>query len=277
MIGPTRRAEVLGFEVAEYRFGTGHRLKRHEHAAPSLVLMFDGAFRGVARGVEYALGGGDWILAPAARDHAGTVGPNGSRAILVTPDEPRSAVMATLAPSGVDPLRGADAGRCARRIDRLLGSRDTSAELSLEAAILELYASFADERWRGNGRDAGFVDDVAALLDANLLSPPGAAELSAALAVSPSRLHRAFRRRFGCSMGQWVRARRLQRAAALLTETDLPLSRIALDLGYYDQSHFTTAFRRHYGEPPGGYRMRRGSGEKGAVRWNTMVEGGQSG
>jgi AraC-like DNA-binding protein len=40
----------------------------------------------------------------------------------------------------------------------------------------------------------------------------------------------------------------------LLANSDLPLSTLALDLGFYDQSHFTKVFRQLTGTKPGMFR-----------------------
>ena len=47
---------------------------------------------------------------------------------------------------------------------------------------------------------------------------------------------------------------RLSRAADLLRQTDTPLQRIAMDLGYSDVSHFYRNFKSRYGMTPNQYR-----------------------
>lgn len=51
---------------------------------------------------------------------------------------------------------------------------------------------------------------------------------------------------------------RLDEALHLLATTDRPLSDIALDTGFCDQSAFTRHFRRMTGVPPGTFRHRAG-------------------
>jgi AraC family transcriptional regulator len=75
--------------------------------------------------------------------------------------------------------------------------------------------------------------------------------------VHPATLARAYRRRFGCSIGERVRALRVEHAARRLLETTEPLSTIAVGTGFYDQSHFTNAFRRQLGVTPAAYRSGR--------------------
>lgn len=69
-------------------------------------------------------------------------------------------------------------------------------------------------------------------------------------------LARAFRRRFGCTVGHYIRQRRVEFGAHRLTTSQDPLSEIALDAGFADQSHFTNTFRRLVGMSPGVFRTR---------------------
>lgn len=45
-------------------------------------------------------------------------------------------------------------------------------------------------------------------------------------------------------------------AARLLRTSDAPVNTIAQQVGYSSQYTFTHAFKRQYGSPPGGYRLK---------------------
>lgn len=74
--------------------------------------------------------------------------------------------------------------------------------------------------------------------------------------LSISQLQREFRKLFGLSPGDYVLKVRLLMARRRLEDGDEPVGTIALDCGFYDQSHFNRAFRAHVGMPPRGYRQR---------------------
>lgn len=80
------------------------------------------------------------------------------------------------------------------------------------------------------------------------------AELSAKLGLSVSQFGRQFKRRFGTTPLKYLIQVRIKSACELLTTTDLPISRIALETGFYDQSHFTHQFQRLKGMTPSRYR-----------------------
>jgi AraC family transcriptional regulator len=79
-------------------------------------------------------------------------------------------------------------------------------------------------------------------------------EIACAVGVHPAHLARSFRQHFHCTVGDYLRNLRIEQSRHVLATSDTPLSEIALDMGYSDQSHFTTAFKRHTGISPGQYR-----------------------
>ena len=74
--------------------------------------------------------------------------------------------------------------------------------------------------------------------------------------VHPVYLTRAFQRHFGRTPMDMLRELRVEWAVHLLVHTELPLSRIALDCGFSDQSHLTRAFGARTGSTPGTFRRR---------------------
>ena len=78
----------------------------------------------------------------------------------------------------------------------------------------------------------------------------------AARAAGYSRCHfsKVFRERLGvCFVSYLVRVR-LRRAAELLVRTEMPVTRVALEVGFNDLSHFERVFRTAYRRSPSKYR-----------------------
>jgi AraC-like DNA-binding protein len=80
--------------------------------------------------------------------------------------------------------------------------------------------------------------------------------LARAAYLSPAHFSREFRRAFGETPHQYLLTRRLERAAALLRNTDRSVAAICFDVGLRSVGSFTTSFRRVYGMSPTAYRAK---------------------
>lgn len=80
-------------------------------------------------------------------------------------------------------------------------------------------------------------------------------ELAKLAGASRASFARLFRAQVGTSPQRFLRARRLEQAAALLVGTDERLSRIAQRVGYVSEFALSRAFKRHYGVAPARYRQ----------------------
>jgi AraC-like DNA-binding protein len=92
------------------------------------------------------------------------------------------------------------------------------------------------------------------LIDARYRDPLDVAVLARAAHLSPAHFSREFRRAFGETPHQYLLTRRLERAAALLRNTDRSVTEICLDVGLASVGSFTTSFGRVYGMSPTAYR-----------------------
>ena len=101
-------------------------------------------------------------------------------------------------------------------------------------------------------REACFVAMQA--IEARLAEPLRVSELVAESALSQSQLLRQFRDATGLSIHGYVHKRRMERAAQLLTETDLPVQTIAVMVGVPDRRLFNKMANRTFGCSPRAYR-----------------------
>lgn len=92
------------------------------------------------------------------------------------------------------------------------------------------------------------LDFVDAHLDGGDL---GLTRLAAEAHLSEFHFARMFRVSMGCTVHDWVAARRLDRARALLRETALPLADVAAACGYAGASHLSRHVKAATGATPG--------------------------
>jgi AraC-like DNA-binding protein len=71
--------------------------------------------------------------------------------------------------------------------------------------------------------------------------------------ISRAQLHRKMKEMTGISTSDFIRNLRLERAAQLIRENKINVTQVAYDVGFSNQSHFSTVFRRHFGMTPTEY------------------------
>jgi AraC-like DNA-binding protein len=92
------------------------------------------------------------------------------------------------------------------------------------------------------------------LIDARYREPLDVPTLARAAHLSPAHFSREFRRTFGDPPHKYLLTRRLERAAALLRNTDHSVADICIAVGLLGVGSFTTSFSRTYGRSPTEYR-----------------------
>jgi AraC family transcriptional regulator len=79
-------------------------------------------------------------------------------------------------------------------------------------------------------------------------------DLAGVACLSPYHFSRSFKQAVGVGPQRYVMHRRVERAKALMRRSHQPLALIAQEVGFADQSHLISIFRREIGVTPGQYR-----------------------
>ncbi|WPQ61648.1 helix-turn-helix domain-containing protein [Chitinophaga sancti] len=67
---------------------------------------------------------------------------------------------------------------------------------------------------------------------------------------SLSTFHRDFKKKFNTSPQKWLTRKRLELAHYQLSEKQMKPAEVYLESGFEDLSHFSFAFKKHYGYSP---------------------------
>jgi AraC-like DNA-binding protein len=140
--------------------------------------------------------------------------------------------------------------------DALLELADESVGACYRAGVSLAYREPPARHAARRRRD--LVETVKLAINQRLESPPPLGELAIDCDCSPFHLSRTFRDTVGVSLRRYVRRLRTRVAADHLTRGPRDLTRLGLDLGYADHSHFTNTFRSEWGIPPSRFRARLG-------------------
>jgi AraC-like DNA-binding protein len=92
--------------------------------------------------------------------------------------------------------------------------------------------------------------------DVRYAEPLDVDDLARVAGWSRAHFSRQFQRAFGSSPHAYLLSRRLERAAALLRNTDQPVTEICFAVGLRSVGSFTSSFGRAYGMPPTAYRAK---------------------
>jgi AraC-like DNA-binding protein len=92
------------------------------------------------------------------------------------------------------------------------------------------------------------------LADARYGEAVGVEDMARAAGLSRAHFSREFRSAFGETPHAYLLTRRLERAAALLRDTDRSVAQVCFAVGLSSVGSFTTSFTRTYGRSPTAYR-----------------------
>jgi AraC-like DNA-binding protein len=134
---------------------------------------------------------------------------------------------------------------------------DTRASLVLQDILLWLADAAARRDQPCDARSLQAVEHLADWLNHRFAQAFTLAEVAERAKLSPNYLAKVFRRRFGTTIAQYILDRRMEHAAHLLTDTDMPIGQIGKRVGIADPQYFNKLFRRNAGVSPSAFRQRR--------------------
>lgn len=249
ILGIHRRSADLGCaRLLDVSYHGGLYQPAHAHARASITVVLSGAVEERSSETEAVAGPMAVLIKPAGAVHADRYGPSGVRTIALDLGPDLALACGLAENTGAAAVR-TDAPLLAASLLRLrsaIDDRDARVEPALnlireEARILA-------------GRDSAIhPPDWIKAIRAELAEPdaPSIAEIARKWGVHPVSLTRAYRRRFGQAPSAQARVARALHAAARIVGTAHPLARIAVDVGFADQSHMTRDLAGLLGWTPG--------------------------
>lgn len=241
--------------LTECRHQPATQLPEHSHTRAALTLVVDGEFLEVIEGKPHQCGPMSVLFKPADAPHWNQYSSRGAHSFIV---ELSPELVASCQPFAdfrrfVMADRRGGQGVPAALALRLYGSfRSGSSALQVETEELltELLANAAFRYRRPRGPVPRWLRCVRDRVHDGYRTPLSLGSLANEAGVHPVYLARAFRARFGCSVGTYLHARRLDAAIEALVAGDRSISAISSELGFHDHSHFNRLFRRVIGVAP---------------------------
>ena len=145
--------------------------------------------------------------------------------------------------------------------ERLHAAAEGRSDVGVDEAAMLLVSRAADvaspERETANTRERRRAVETAMWIEANAAEPLDLESMARQAGLSPFHFLRVFARVLGVTPHQYLVRTRLRRAAQLLARRDLPVTEVALEVGFADLSNFVRTFRRAAGISPARFSKRR--------------------
>jgi AraC family transcriptional regulator len=244
------------FRMSETRYARGTFLPWHRHEESYLTFVLAGGYRERSAGRTRTCVERSVVLHPAGDMHEDDFAERPTRClnVIVCPSFTARLGAAAAPLHRGDVIDGTHVSAIATRISAELRRRDTVTGLIVEGLLLELFGTISRAVPDGR-RTPPWLAEAHAMIGRRFAEKIALGGVADAVGVHPAHLARAFRRRFGVSVGEHVRALRLEAARAQISG-GVPLAKAAAQAGFSDQSHFTKAFSRAFGVAPSEYRRR---------------------
>ncbi|MFL6228711.1 MAG: AraC family transcriptional regulator [Pyrinomonadaceae bacterium] len=256
--------EVAGLCLSETYYPPRLRMPRHGHEPASFSLVLQGGYAETFTRQTLDCKPATLVFRPPAESHAVAFSDTDVRIFRldVSPDLLNRLPPDAARTSAPADFSGGLAAHLAHRLYREFRAVDQFSALSIEGLALELLAESGRTLARALQRQPPrWLERAREMLHENLADAPKLSELARAAGVHPVHLAHEFRRHYGASAGEYARRLRIEEARRLVAQTHLPLSAVAARVGFYDQSHFTNAFKRGTGATPAAYRALYGAAQ----------------
>jgi len=239
--------------IGEQWFGSSQLIGEHAHDVWEFYLQLDGQSRWWSETGEYELKAGSFFAAPPRVKHGLVERPrNKHHFFFAAIDLPavlrryptlaarwkrKQCVFQRHAQSLVDPCR-----QLIREVSTEQPYRAEGLRTALDYVVIEASRLF-DPAARTIVPGHRAVQATRDVLDRSPAEPWKLADLGRLVGVSPNHLVELFRHETGVSPHRYLLNQRIDRAKQLLRDTDIPVTQMAIDLGFSSSQHFAKMFR----------------------------------
>jgi AraC-like DNA-binding protein/quercetin dioxygenase-like cupin family protein len=238
-----RGRDLDGISVEEVLMPSGLRVPDHDHDGAQIYFVLEGHY---AENAQTLGPGSAWFRPPHQPHHNAVLGSDPALTLIVTIDEGRFA--RTQRRGGA--LHSFLLAETRAELLRELRNADAETATALEGWSLVLLSRVERALAGMPPSKPEWLSDAVSFMDRFYRQPLSLSGIAAHVAVHPATLAAAFRRFHQTSVGDYLRALRLDYARDALLHTQRPIKEIALEAGFYDQAHFGRHFKRRFGTSP---------------------------
>jgi AraC family transcriptional regulator len=252
-----RSRRLAGLTFTEYLYPGGLRLSKHAHECAYFRFVLRGAFDEACGRRVQACVPSTLTFHPSGEAHTDHFHNRGGHLFSI---ELESQLVERLRESSISidnqiDLQGALFGHLVLDIYSEFQESDELSSVSMEGLALELIAeSVRHSRRLVESKPQCRIELAREYLREHFSEPVGLTSVARIIDTHPVCLAREFRKRFGCTLGEYVRRLRIEFARRRMATSNEPLAKIALDAGFCDQAHFSKTFKRFTTQTPTEFR-----------------------
>lgn len=254
----SRSFEIDGISWREVVHKPNQTYQKHYHNNPSLAFIVKGSSAEVLSKGSVHCNAESLIIMPAGEVHANHYDQAGCLSLVIEIKPPRlESISAYSKVLDEFSLTSRTAFSIVlNRIYKELVVMDTASPLAMEGLTLELlsYLSRSSSQVGKHARPR-WLSQAFDYVHAHFTEAIRLNDVAKSIGVHPVHLARTFRQSYGLTLGEQVRALRIEFACTLLSTSDTSLTEIAFASGFADQSHFSRAFKQYVGITPSQYRL----------------------
>jgi AraC family transcriptional regulator len=255
--GILSQRSVAGFELTEIAYHPGLKLPAHRHERAGFCLVLSGTYSEDYRMRSLLCRPQTVTFSPAEESHSNRFGNIGSRCFVIDVDRHSIERLREYRSRLDSPtyFYGGAVVWLASRLYREFRYPEEASALIIEGLVLEMIGE-ASRRFAGRAgaKLPPWLVQARDLLHAQFSESISLTDIAGAVGVHPVYLAAEFRRRFGSTVGEYVRRLRVEYACKEIAGSDASLAQIALMAGFSSQSHFAKTFKRLTGMTPLEYR-----------------------
>lgn len=253
-----RSLTVEGIRLVESRYDRGLALSTHSHDHPHICLVLSGGYTERVWDLTFDRSVLTLLYYPPRVPHEEFHRTPGRHLLIEIERAWRNGIgFGRVGSEDVMSVFDRHCVRIAYQIQNTSWAADDAESRRVKALVCLLLSRMAViSKCRTGFRSPPWLSKVVRLVRNNLREPPSLARLANQADVHPCHLTRVFRRAAGCNLSTFVLHLRTQHACDQIMSSDRPLSSIASESGFADQSHMSREVRRWTGTTPTAFRTR---------------------
>ena len=242
--------------ISHHSYRASLKQDRHAHGYTNVTFIVSGSLvetvgkkSEIARPLSI-------VVKPTSTEHTDEFGPTGAKAVSVRLENKFTSALQNWGNDLVE-WQWQHCGPATKWFLLLLRSHreaNTESPAAVENNLYEMLAALSRASRNSSGDSPRWLALIKQEIDDDVENCGRVRDLAKRAGVHPVYLTRQFRNCLGVSVSEYVKQRRVQTTAQLLSSSQLPLASVACQAGFSDQSHMGRVFRSQTGLTPHAYR-----------------------